>query len=458
MYELLQSIIFPAITGSIIFCVLLFLAALFLRVVVSTNDVHIVQSKSKTVSYGKDQAAGNVYYAWPSWVPVIGIKVTQLPVSVFPVELNAYSAYDKNRLPFKIHILAFFRVDDPNTAAQRVHTFKELEDQLHGILQGASRSILATSQLDEILEKRAEYGVAFTTATDTQLKSWGVVNVKNIELMDIQDDEGSKVIQNIMAKRKSHIEMESRTEVAKNMQAAQTAEIEAQRQVLITQQQAEEQVGIRTAQKEQQVGISNQQAQQQIKEQERITAEKQMAVVQVNQVKQAEIEREVFVVKAEQDKQTAIIKAEGDKQQTITVAQGTLEQAKLHAQGIEAEGKAKGVAEQAVLMAPVNSQIELAKEIGSNQGYQTYLVSIRQIEANQQVGIEQAKSLQQADVKVFANAGTPPDGLNSISQMISPKGGLQLGAMMEAFKATDVGAEVVKTVTAAITPKNGSRA
>ena len=49
------------------------LISLFLRRVVSTNEVHIIQSGKSTVSYGKDRNAGNTYYEWPSWMPVIGI-------------------------------------------------------------------------------------------------------------------------------------------------------------------------------------------------------------------------------------------------------------------------------------------------------------------------------------------------------------------------------------------------
>jgi flotillin len=33
-----------------------------LRRVVSTNEVHIIQSAKRTVSFGKDQDAGNTYY------------------------------------------------------------------------------------------------------------------------------------------------------------------------------------------------------------------------------------------------------------------------------------------------------------------------------------------------------------------------------------------------------------
>jgi hypothetical protein len=57
-------------------------------------------------------------------------------------------------------------------------------------------------------------------------------------------------------------------------------------------------------------------------------------------------------------------------------------------------------------MAPVEAQIVLAKEIGENQSYQQYLITIRQVEANQAIGVEQARALDKADIKVIANSGT----------------------------------------------------
>lgn len=446
MFEITGWII-PAIILAMAWLGLSLLIAMMFRVVVTTNEVHIVQSSSRTVSYGKDQAAGNSYYAWPAWMPRIGIRIIKLPVSVFDIQLNEYAAYDKGRVPFVIDILAFFRIEDSNVAAQRVSSFQELEAQLKGILQGASRSILAQSPIEEILEERAKYGLMFTEATNDQLKAWGVVNVKNVELMDIRDAKESQVIQRIMAIKQSLVERDSRVSVAKNKQEAAQAEIDAQRAVEVRKQEAEEQVGVRTAQKSQQVGIADQQATQAIKEQEKTTAEKAMAVLQVQEVRKAEIERGVQIVGADQERQTAVIRAEGEKQRTITVAEGSLEQAKLHAQGVEVEGHAKGAAEQAVLLAPVQAQITLAKEIGSNPGYQTYLVSIRQIEANQVVGIEQAKALTAAEIKVIANAGGVVDGVKNVMDLLTPKGGLQLGAMVEAFKNTEVGADIINHVT-----------
>lgn len=452
--EIFIGLVTLMVLGGIAF--LMGLLAISFRTVVSTNDVHIIQSGRKTVSYGKDQKAGNVYYKWPSWVPFLGIQVSKLPVSVFDIQLDGYSAYDKGRVPFLIDIMAFFRIEDSNIAAQRVKDFKELIDQLHGIIQGACRSILAKEEINEILEERSKYGMMFTDAVDHQLEAWGVKSVKNIELMDIRDVQNSKVIENIMAKKKSMIEMESRVAVANNMQKAQEAEIEAQRVVAVRKQEAEQLVGIRTAEKEQQVGIATQVASQKVKEQEALTAEKQMSVQRVNTVRQAEIDRDVQLVKAEQQQKTAVIVAEGEKQQTIKVAEGNLEQAKLAAQGVRAQGEAKGAAEQAVLMAPVNSQIALAKEIGENENYQKYLITIRTIEASQAVGVEQAHALTQADVKVISNTGAPAEGLENVMSLFSPKGGLQIGGMLEALNNTDVGAAVLNAVKGNGSKPNGA--
>jgi flotillin len=295
---------------------------------------------------------------------------------------------------------------------------------------------LAQNPISEILEERAKYGQMFTEATNDQLKAWGVTNVKNVELMDIRDQQGSEVIKNIMAINQSDIAKTSRVAVAGNMQAAQTAEILAAQAVKIKQQEAEEQVGVRTAQKEQAVLVAGQVAQQAVKEQEAATAEKAMAVARVNQVRQAEIVRDAQVVNADQQKQVAIKEAEG-----------RLGAAQQDAQATQVKGAAEGAAQQAVLMAPVNTQIALAREIGTNPGYQTYLVSIRQIEAGQVVGIEQAKALTAAEIKVIANSAGPVEGVKTVMDMFTPKGGLQIGAALEALKNTDVGKAVIDAVT-----------
>lgn len=410
-----------------------------LRRVVSTNEVHIIQSSRKTVSYGKDQEAGNTYYEWPSWIPLIGIQVIKLPVSVFSLRLRDYEAYDSGRLPFVLDLEAFFRIDNSNIAAQRVSHFQELNGQLTSILQGAARTILASKNIEEIMQGRSEFGIAFTAEVNEQLKAWGVTTVKNIELMDIRDSKGSQVIQNIMDKKKSEIDRESRVVVAENKKAAENAEIDAQREVEINRQLAEKQVGIKTAEKEKEVGIAMEKSQQEIKEQQKITTERTMEVTRVEQVKLAEIEKDVNVVRAEENKKTEIVKAEGEKQKTVLIAEGQLESEKRNAEAILVKGQAVAESEKLLQLAPVEAQIVLAKEIGENQNYQQYLITIRQVEATQMVGIEQAKALEKADIKVIANNGTVTGGISSLGELFTSQGGTNIGALLEGVSQTPAG-------------------
>lgn len=466
------SQLFMLIGGIVLALIVLWLthAILALRVVVSTNDVHIVQSGRKTISYGKDQPAGNSYYAWPEWLPFIGLKTVPLPVSVFDVVLDGYAAYDKGRVPFMVDIMAFFCIKDTNIAAQRVHTFAELRTQLQGILQGACRTILASHEIEDILEGRSKFGEAFTKEVDHNLEAWGVQTVKMIELMDIRDAKDSQVIHSIMAKKKSLIDKESRVAVAENQRAAQEAEIVATRDVALRKQEADQQVGQRAAEKDKLVGISNEQAKQEIKTQEKVTADRSMEVQRVQQVKTAEITRDVQLVAAEQEKRTTVIKAEGIKQteivraegqkaQTVLIAEGDLARMQLHATGVEAEGKATGAAETAVLMAPVTAQLALATQIGSNLGYQQYLITIRTVEKDEAVGKAQAEALAKADVKVISNTGDPVSGVSKVMDLFSSRGGTAVGAALEALAQTDAGAAVIKGLTAGKTTKgNGAAA
>jgi flotillin len=460
--------------------ILAFWIMTLLRRVVSTNEVHVVRSKTKTVSYGtgqtdkKDEGGtiivdpGTVYYAWPSWLPVLGVDARIFPKSIFDVSLESYEAYDKGRLPFEVNIQAFFRIEDFERAAARIESSEALREQLSGVLQGVVRRILATNELENIMQDRSVLGEQFTREIDAQLAQWGVKTSKTIEFMDIRDHKGSEVIANIMAKEKSRIEMESRTKVAENHRAALTAEIEAQQQVDLRKQEAEQLVGERTATTKRAVGIADERAKQEIQVEAKTTAERTMAVQQMNDVRAAEIKKDVAVVGAEAQKQVAVVKANadkevavtiaqadkevavtkanGDKQSTILIAEGFLVSQKNNAEGIQAVGIAQGIADKAKLMAPVDAQITLADKIGGDDKYQAYLVSVRNLEAVEKIGIANAKALENADIKVIANGGTVTEGIGSLGEIFSAKGGTKLGALISALKNNPDVASVAEKV------------
>lgn len=410
---------------------------LSLRIVVPTNMVHIVQKRSKSVPYGRGKAAGNVYFHFPAWIPFIGIVVTQFQESIFQINLKNYDSYDSARLPFMIDVSAFFKVADAETVAQRVASFSELIAQLESILQGAVRRILATTKLEDIMQERSALGDRFTEEVQLQIKEWGVESVKTIEFMDIRDASGSTVIANIMAKEMSRIEMESRVAVANNTQTAETKEIEAKKTIDLSKQEALQQVGIKTANKEREVGISEEISRQQILDQQKTTQEKTMQVAQVSSVKQAEINKEVAIVQAQQEQQQIQINADAN-----------LYSATQNAQSVKIEGLARASAEQAMLEAPVNAQIKLAHDIGENQSYQQYLITIKTIEVDGEVRKANAVALEKADLKLLVNSGDVQSGINKITDLLGSKGGTALSSMLQSLTQSSEGKELFNKVMA----------
>jgi len=424
------------LVGTIIFLSLFF--SLLFRVVVPTNEVHTVQKKSKTLSYGKDYPAGNVYFKWPSWIPFLGISASSLPVSIFSVELEEYEAYDIGRLPFLIDVVAFFRVSDANIASQRCSSQKELHAHLLAVVQGAARTILASNDIEEIMQGRGKFGQEFTEEVKEQLNGWGIETVKSIELMDIKDSSKSSVIANIMAKKQSHIDMESRKEVALNRKEAELSEIEAKRIIDIQKQDNARMVNLKAIEVNRETEIASEQKNQIVQEQARLTKEKSMEVIRTEESLRADIDKTVALTKANQEAEVRKTRAEADKETSIIIAEGKLQSALKDAEATTAEGKAVAEAKTAMEIAQVQSQITLSKEIGTNQGYQEYLIKVEQIKAVRDVGMEQAKALVEADIKIMTNSGDVPSGMNSIMDIFTSKGGMGIASMLETASQSPV--------------------
>jgi hypothetical protein len=80
-------------------------------------------------------------------------------------------------------------------------------------------------------------------------------------------------------------------------------------------------------------------------------------------------------------------------------------------------------------MALVDPQIILAKEIGSSEGYQNYLISVKQIEVNGEVGKAQAEALKNADIQIITGPGADL--------------GKSLGGVLSGIASTPVGKAVI---------------
>jgi flotillin len=297
-------------------------------------------------------------------------------------------------------------------------------------------------------------------------------------------------------------------------QAVETRENERVQAVGISKQTAEEAVQRREVTKEQTVGVAQQQAEQQIAEQKRIAAEKAMAVLRVQKVEAERIAKETAEVLAEKERQIQVInaqaaaevvekqayaakvkqtvaaqayqaevetKAAGDANRVKVTAEADAEQRKIIAEAEAArikqegtanaeitsmQGKAEADAKKAIGLAQaeaenkmqsakVQGQIDLAKEIGSNAGYQQYLVALEAVKAAITVGTEQSKALaaglDNANINVIANTGqSPVEGVSGVMGMFTPQGATNLNAWIKALGQSDEGRGVLDALMAII--------
>ena len=184
-----------------------------------------------------------------------------------------------------------------------------------------------------------------------------------------------------------------------------------------------------------------------------IDAAKNKEVVTINaeaNVVRTEADKKVKVLNAEADQQQTILQAEATKQQITLKAEADLVTATNAAKGTEAKGKAEALATELSKKASVQDQVTLAKEVGENKPYQDFLIAQKQIEVQgsvmRDVGVAQAQNLSSADIKIFANSGSVSEGVGKAAGIFNPGTAFDVASMIEAFKSTPMGAEIIDRV------------
>lgn len=435
------------ILGAIIVVAILFLIAVAWRVVVPANEAHLVQRSKSSTPYGSGYEKGNSYWSFPSWLPIIGTNVSKLPLSIFQIELDGYEAYDQEKVPFAVDVISFFKVENPIEVAKRASNSEVLNEQLHNVLRGSVRKILASKDINTIMETRSELNQTFVDEVAKQVAAWGV-SVVSIEFTDIHDAPQTQVVTNIMNKKKSRIEKESRIEVAENMQLAKIREIEAQQLTEVRAVEAAQFVEMRNVERKRQVGVADQQASQKVKEEEQKTKEKEVAVSRTSIVGQAEYEREKKVIEAAALAASKIEQSKGDAESMKLSAEGYKNAQLLQAEGDSKKVEQVGSAEADIIkkkaVADAEGKLKLAEALAKIQkeGLQAQLGE-KAIIAYQAIGVAVAEAYKNAEIKaVLTNGG----GIESLGDLLSSGGGAKLGSFIEALKKVSGGENVLEAL------------
>lgn len=433
-----------------------------LRKVVPTNEVHIVQSKNNSTPYGKGQEAWNVYLAWPAWVPVFWIEVQQLPLSIFDLQLNGYKAYDVGKVPFQVDITAFFEIKQPVLAAEKVFSIWELKDQLNETVKWVVRKILASKDIVEIMESRSEIKDQFYKEVFQAVKAWWV-DLKNVEFMDIRDDDGSQVVTNIMMKKRSLIESESQIEVAENQKKAtiekenkiaearaaaakakSSADIvssDSERDAELKRIENEKLTQNQDIEKERILAVQKEEAKQKVYESEKETKARQLAVKQLDEEKNAEIAKNIEIIKAEEQKQKSIIDAQADKESITLKAEADKTKVELEAEAektkIESIWIAKAKEIDYLGTAEAKNKTQMAEALNTFDSESiAYMVKELEVNLAEIVDFEKAKALSKADVKVISTWASGWEWVKSFMDLFSANWWTNIGAMVEAAKNT----------------------
>ena len=96
--------------------------------------------------------------------------------------------------------------------------------------------------------------------------------------------------------------------------------------------------------------------------------------------------------------------------------------------------------------AQVAGQIELKEKVTGDEGYQNFMIRQAEVEANKNIGMEQAKALSSASIQMYVTGGSAVEAVGNTGKLISPQSGLNLSGMLETLKATPTGKEIVDAV------------
>lgn len=447
------------IIGTIIIVILI-----NLRRVVPTNEVHIVQRKSSSTVHGRWFKWSNVYISWPSWVPMFWVDVRKLPLSIFTLQLEWYKAYDSWKVPFMVDITAFFVIKDPEVAAQKIFNISELKTQLNEILKWVVRKTLASKDIIEIMESRVEIKDEFYNEVFSAVKDWWV-DLKNVEFMDIRDpgDETSKVISNIMQKKRSQIESESQIEVAENQKnaiiekenkdseararaaeaksKADIVEYDSRREADLKRIENERMTENLEIEKEKVLSMQKEEAKQKLYESTKITREKELAIRQLEEEKRAEINKNIELIKADEQRQKALIEAESESKTIEMDAEANKKKVELEAQAEKSRIESIWLAEAKKIdymwSAEAKNKTEMAKALNEFSP-EALNFMIKEIEAKltEVVDLEKAKALSKADIKVISTWENGWSWVKNFMDLFSANWWANIWAMVENFKNT----------------------
>lgn len=407
---------------------LIALAFLFLTlfyVVVNPNQAHVVvfmgkgrkvYSPSKvSLEDQKNKELSKSYSTAYFYLPIL---MKRIIVSLENVkhEINEIILKDVNVAPFKCDITCWFKIQDPDLAAEKLDVdadgsiVESVRETLNAQIQGVARAAAMEQEVIDLMRNRKVFSDSVYKEVNGDLDDWGIQLVK-LEIIDFSDTDESHVIKDYEKRREAVIESKTRIEVAEQTQLAEVKEAEARK--------LSEEARIHTQQEIQMKEVDMMQTVDTRKAEARIKVAEQLEKANDKEVKAKKTE---IVGRASYEAEAAEIIAKGRAQAQVKEAEGQSQGitllAKADAEKIRSLGKAEAEAvshkaEAQQKFTDVSKDIEMAKIVAD---------------------LEKSKYASMADSMSNAKLNIVSPDMNFMG--FGAKEGAGLGALAEALQAT----------------------
>jgi len=377
--------------------------ALVLFRIVKPSEAHLVVTPTKKMVCSADPQIQKNAKSWYFAIPIIR-TIRQLDLTTKEIR-DKQETYEKNQARYYVTTSLKYRVVDVETAAETFHTDEALREQLKEVVRAGVRAITVKYDVTQARAEKKTMDKEIKEEIEDDLSKWGL-RLINFQLVDFQDTEESRIISDISKRREVEIEAQTREQNAEKKKQARVKEAEA-----------EEKAREREIEKDKVIGERQQTMKQKIAEQEKLAREKEYEVKQVEVVKAQEIEKQRAEVEAEQERRVAVIKANQLKEAEIIYkeqkeleGQGDRARLEEQAKGNAAKMREDGLAEAAALeakgLAEAKAKDALQQALNKFKDEAIRALVAEKIVAMQEkVGIEGAKALSQADIKMLVSGG-----------------------------------------------------
>lgn len=365
--------------------------------VVDPSEAHLVATSTGKFVVSPDENVGErrTYFAIPSWLPFFGRAIRIMDVTIKEI-LIEQETIEKNQARYSVKSSTKYRVNKVKVAAETFISDKDLQEQLKEIVRAGVRAVSVQYDVVDARANKREIEAKIREEIVDDFLKWGLELI-NFQLVEFKDTEDSQIISNIS--RRSEVEIEART---------REQNAEKLKQARVKEAEAEEKAREREISKEKVIGEREEAKKQAIAKQQKIAEEERFKVVQVQTIKQAEIDKEKAIVLANQNKETEEIA----KQQKLLEGQGDRVRAEEVAKGDAAPILEKGLAE-----AKAKDALQKALNQFGDEAIRA-LVAEKVVAMQETVGVETAKALMNADVKVFAGGGKAGEEGFELGKMI----------------------------------------